>query len=45
MTERPFATHDVLNQTPPFEDINLFTQRSPLMEAVARGRRPRGQAA
>ena len=21
----PFATHDVFNQSPPFQDINLFT--------------------
>ena len=22
---RPFATHEVFNQSPPFEDVNLFT--------------------
>ena len=29
-----FATHDVLNQSPPFEDVNLFTLDQPLVEAV-----------
>lgn len=34
MTTAPFATHEVLNQSPPFEDINLFTLDRPLVEAV-----------
>lgn len=35
MTQASFATHDVLNQSPPFEDVNLFTLDQPLREAVA----------
>jgi putative acyl-CoA dehydrogenase len=31
-----FATHEVLNQPPPLEDINLFEQDVALREAVAR---------
>jgi putative acyl-CoA dehydrogenase len=31
-----FATHEVLNQSPPFEDINLFSTDRALMEAVSR---------
>jgi putative acyl-CoA dehydrogenase len=31
-----FATHEVLNQSPPFEDINLFTTDRALTEAVNR---------
>ena len=31
-----FSTHDVLNQPPPFEDMNLFTSDAALMEAVER---------
>ncbi|MGO4717002.1 acyl-CoA dehydrogenase family protein [Bradyrhizobium sp. 2TAF24] len=34
MTQAPFATHDVLNQSPPFEDVNLFTLDRPLVDAV-----------
>jgi putative acyl-CoA dehydrogenase len=34
MTQTSFATHDVLNQSPPFEDINLFTADQPLVGAV-----------
>ncbi|UGA47434.1 acyl-CoA dehydrogenase family protein [Bradyrhizobium quebecense] len=34
MTQAPFATHDVLNQSPPFEDIDLFTADAPLVAAV-----------
>ncbi len=30
------ATHEVLNQSPPFEDVNLFTSDRALMEAVNR---------
>jgi putative acyl-CoA dehydrogenase len=32
----PFATHEVLNQSPPFEDVNLFLTDRALQEAVAR---------
>jgi putative acyl-CoA dehydrogenase len=32
----PFTTHEVLNQSPPFEDINLFTTDRALVEAVNR---------
>ncbi|MHC2251578.1 putative acyl-CoA dehydrogenase [Bradyrhizobium embrapense] len=35
MTKAPFATHDVLNQSPPFWDIDLFTTDAPLVAAVA----------
>src|SRR6202790_5002653 len=35
MTQAPFATHEVLNQSPPFEDIDMFTVDKPLAEAVA----------
>lgn len=35
MTQASFATHEVLNQSPPFEDIDLFTLDRPLVEAVA----------
>jgi putative acyl-CoA dehydrogenase len=31
-----FATHEVLNQSPPFEDINLFMNDRALIEAVNR---------
>jgi putative acyl-CoA dehydrogenase len=32
----PFATHEVFNQSPPFQDVNLFTSDAALMEAVGR---------
>jgi putative acyl-CoA dehydrogenase len=32
----PFTTHEVLNQSPPFQDINLFTSDRALVEAVNR---------
>src|ERR1700680_5189910 len=35
MTQAPFATHEVFNQAPPFQDIDLFTVDKPLAEAVA----------
>ncbi|OKO74845.1 acyl-CoA dehydrogenase family protein [Bradyrhizobium sp. NAS96.2] len=35
MTQAPFATHDVLNQSPPFENIDLFAADAPLVAAVA----------
>jgi putative acyl-CoA dehydrogenase len=31
-----FATHEVFNQSPPFEDVNLFSADQALVEAVAR---------
>src|ERR1700686_176403 len=35
MTQASFVTHERLNQSPPFEDIDLFTLDRPLAEAVA----------
>src|SRR6202048_4018139 len=35
MTQASFATHEVLNQSPPFEDVDLFALDRPLSEAVA----------
>src|ERR1700737_243528 len=35
MTQASFATHEVLNQSPPFEDVDLFTLDRPLADAVA----------
>jgi putative acyl-CoA dehydrogenase len=35
MTQPSSATHEVLNQSPPFEDVNLFAVDRPLVEAVA----------
>src|SRR5471030_629854 len=35
MTQPSFATHEVLNQSPPFEDVDLFMVDKPLAEAVA----------
>src|SRR5262249_985431 len=32
----PFATHQVFNQSPPFQDVNLFSSDAALMEAVGR---------
>jgi putative acyl-CoA dehydrogenase len=32
----PFVTHEVFNQSPPFEEVNLFTIDRALMEAVNR---------
>ncbi len=29
-----FETHDVLNQTPPFGDVNLITANRPLLDAL-----------
>jgi putative acyl-CoA dehydrogenase len=34
MTKPSFATHEVMNQSPPFEDVNLFTVDRPLADAV-----------
>src|ERR1700704_6270323 len=35
MTQASLATHEVFNQSPPFEDIDLFALDQPLLEAVA----------
>ncbi len=35
MTKPAFATHEVFNQSPPFEDVDLFTVDAPLVAAVA----------
>ena len=35
MTKPAFATHEVFNQSPPFEDVNLHELDQPLKEAVA----------
>ena len=35
MTEASFVTHEVLNQSPPFWDVDLFTIDRPLADAVA----------
>jgi putative acyl-CoA dehydrogenase len=35
MTKPAFATHEVFNQSPPFEDVDLFALDRPLSEAVA----------
>jgi putative acyl-CoA dehydrogenase len=34
MTKPTFATHEVFNQSPPFEDVDLFDCDRPLVEAV-----------
>lgn len=31
-----FTTHEVVNQSPPFENVNLFSSDRPLMDAVTR---------
>jgi putative acyl-CoA dehydrogenase len=35
MSKPSFSTHEVFNQSPPFEDVDLFTADRPLVEAVA----------
>src|SRR6266568_7216586 len=35
MTQLPFATHEVFNQSLPFEDVDLFAVDRPLAEAVS----------
>jgi len=35
MSQATFSTHEVFNQSPPFEDINLYAVDRPLVEAVA----------
>src|SRR3978361_483825 len=34
MTQASFATHEMFNQSPPFEDVNLFTCDHSLADAV-----------
>ncbi|HEV2156185.1 acyl-CoA dehydrogenase family protein [Bradyrhizobium sp.] len=34
MTQPSFATHEVFNQSPPFEEVDLFTMDRPLVDAV-----------
>ncbi|SFO28084.1 putative acyl-CoA dehydrogenase [Bradyrhizobium sp. Ghvi] len=34
MTQPSFATHEVFNQSPPFQDVDLFAVDRPLVEAV-----------
>ena len=35
MSQASFATHEVFNQSPPFEDVDLFALDRPLADAVA----------
>src|SRR5689334_24550099 len=35
MTQPSFTTHEVFNQSPPFEDVDLYMCDQPLVEAVA----------
>jgi putative acyl-CoA dehydrogenase len=35
MVQATFATHEVLNQSPPFEEVDLFALDRPLIDAVA----------
>ncbi|MBR1152937.1 acyl-CoA dehydrogenase family protein [Bradyrhizobium sp. JYMT SZCCT0428] len=35
MSQASFSTHEVFNQSPPFEDVDLFTADRPLAEAAA----------
>ena len=35
MTQASFATHEVFNQSPPFEDVDLYALDRPLVEAIA----------
>src|SRR6201996_5678235 len=35
LSQPSFATHEVFNQSPPFEDVDLFALDRPLQEAVA----------
>src|ERR1700710_3110050 len=35
MVQHNSATHEVFNQSPPFEDVDLFALDRPLVEAVA----------
>src|SRR3954468_10104320 len=38
MSQATFATHEVFNQSPPFEDIDLYAVDRPMVEAVADNR-------
>src|SRR3981189_1919496 len=35
MSQASFATHEVFNQSPPFEDVDLYAVDRPLTDAVA----------
>ena len=35
MAQNSSATHEVLNQSPPFEDVDLLALDRPLVDAVA----------
>ena len=35
MNQATFVTHEVFNQSPPFEDVDLYALDRPLVEAVA----------
>ena len=35
MASTAFDTHDIFNQSPPYEDVNLFSSDRPLQDAVA----------
>src|ERR1700727_2801986 len=35
LTQPSFATHEVFNQSPPFEDVDLFALDRPLQETLA----------
>src|SRR3954453_13667113 len=35
MTQASFVTHEVFNQSPPFEDVDLYAIDRPLVQAVA----------
>jgi putative acyl-CoA dehydrogenase len=35
MSQPAFTTHEVFNQSPPFEDVDLYALDRPLVEAVA----------
>ena len=36
MSQAEFATHEVFNQSPPFEDIDLYAVDRPLVEEIGR---------
>src|SRR3712207_3825872 len=36
LTAQPFSTHEVANQAPPLEDLDLFSTNVPLVEALDR---------
>ena len=35
MLQKSFETHDIFNQSPPFENVDLFASDRPLQDAVA----------